>query len=211
MCVRTRQDDFLRFALGKASEINEAAQVWASIYGEHGTAPARARQHLSRMMDSSLRDRALTLSSDALPPWPEGDGTEKELLFHEVGLEERYCQACAWSHDRRALCSVPCRDQLARQIVAVGVRSSSAGKDPSGLSAVPREDAEESLLHHRSSMRTFYPLPTPTRLRPYLETHPSVCLACSVWAQYVENFFIPPGLASTVRCARSPHSMRVRA
>jgi hypothetical protein len=65
----------------------------------------------------------------------------------------------AWCrHDRRALCYVPRRDQLhACQIVAVGVWSSSAGKDPSGLPAVPREDAEESLLHYRSSMRTFYP------------------------------------------------------
>jgi hypothetical protein len=34
---RMIQDDFLRFALGKTSEITEAAEAWAALGGEHGT------------------------------------------------------------------------------------------------------------------------------------------------------------------------------
>jgi hypothetical protein len=42
---RMIQDDFLRFALGKTSEITEAAEAWAALGGEHGTRSRTFQQH----------------------------------------------------------------------------------------------------------------------------------------------------------------------
>jgi hypothetical protein len=48
---RMIQDDFLRFALGKTSEITEAAEAWAALGGEHGT---RSRAHSNSIPEMSV-------------------------------------------------------------------------------------------------------------------------------------------------------------